>query len=223
MIYRCVVEKSVTDVFAYWVPHKKTVTPRKVTTIQLNVPRKIGATSCALAVTNKFVGADPSSKKIDSMKNFIELLNLEPFSKSVSYSLFVASDNNEIEERHNHVDDDFRPLINMKCLKTIYNSSYETLTLDELVKIGEDLDFHLLPADIAAIQQQSVEQANSVEWKDFRMGRITAPNTKAACSARNGLISMSALKKICHPKHFITTATKWGIDNEQVCNTVQSL
>lgn len=220
--YRYVVEKSVTDVFAYWVPQKKTVTPRKISAIVFDVPEKIGSMSSALVEKHHFVGAAPDAKKMDNLQNFMELLQTtNVFERSVSYSLFVEDEvEPEADEREYsmmmEMDDEIRPIVDVKNLKTLHEPKCEGLSLTEIINMGSNTDLTLTPSELVEIERQSVEQAASEYWRTSRVGRITASNVKSVCSAQNKVICLTALQKICYPKKLNTPAIRYGIQFEKV-------
>ncbi|XP_065189567.1 sushi, von Willebrand factor type A, EGF and pentraxin domain-containing protein 1-like [Sycon ciliatum] len=68
-----------------------------------------------------------------------------------------------------------------------------------------------------AVEQATLNQADSKAWFEFRAGRITASKLKSAVCTDISQPSTSLVRSVCYPEahKFRSKATQWGCDHEQ--------
>jgi len=69
----------------------------------------------------------------------------------------------------------------------IFEEKNLSLNKNELVEIGETLDFSLSTNDCELIERTTKLQSSSKEWLSFRYGRVTASRLKDVCSVKTRL------------------------------------
>lgn len=84
-----------------------------------------------------------------------------------------------------------------------YYESYEVTVSEEQAKL---------------VESNTRLQAKSALWFRMRSGRITASHFKSASHTSSASPLISLIMSICHPEisRFLTAATHWGCDHEQV-------
>lgn len=108
-------------------------------------------------------------------------------------------------------------LIFPRVLNALYKPEHELLSVEQLIEIGEGMNFHMTTFEIEEIQRLTQAQSGCDAWFAVRIGRITAYNMKNVCSARN-LISMTGLKKVCYEGDDLSHVDSivWGKTHEKV-------
>ncbi|XP_035685431.1 uncharacterized protein LOC118422035 [Branchiostoma floridae] len=100
----------------------------------------------------------------------------------------------------------------------LFRTEYMQLSHNDLTKKCEEEASRLAfsTEQVAALEKTTRLQSKSNTWFEYRAGRITASNFRAAVSTNPVSPSVSLIKRICYPEayKFSTAATRWGCQHE---------
>eukprot|EP00058_Branchiostoma_floridae_P028280 XP_002613771.1 hypothetical protein BRAFLDRAFT_85312 [Branchiostoma floridae] len=100
----------------------------------------------------------------------------------------------------------------------LFRTEYMQLSHHDLTKKCEEEASRLAfsTEQVAALEKTTRLQSKSNTWFEYRAGRITASNFRAAVSTNPVSPSVSLIKRICYPEayKFSTAATRWGCQHE---------
>ncbi|KAK4879609.1 hypothetical protein RN001_007755 [Aquatica leii] len=204
--------KSVTDVKAYWKAPSKIAGPSKLVDIDFTIPAKLYQSSCVNEdgplymreneqPTIPYVSGDELHRVLRNLRatprGCVLHLTTKPFSQEIA---------TELKSKQT-----FK-------LSFLYRPEYEAETLENLQKIGNELDLSVPIDECRKIEKLTVKQAHSKEWFDYRTGRITASKFKGVCRTDIAKPSISLIKSICYPtlQQFKTLATRYGCNHEKL-------
>lgn len=102
-----------------------------------------------------------------------------------------------------------------KLLTDFFNLDYCNLSLEDLRKIH--LDLSITPEQQKSIEKLTLKQSSSLNWYNYRGGRITASKFKSACATSISKPSVSLIKMICYPSKVIfhSKEVNYGIAHEK--------
>lgn len=105
---------------------------------------------------------------------------------------------NQCEEKHvpDHI------ILNRNILiQSIFKKEFETVSLEDLRKIGGAMKFYVTLSEIATVEKLTRDQSFNPFWHHVRIGRVTASVMKEVVNSsfETPPPKLSLLKKICHP------------------------
>lgn len=101
-------------------------------------------------------------------------------------------------------------------LAKLYQEDRLKKSLKDIQHLAENVILDISHAEAMSVEENTKLQSKSKLWFQYRAGRITASNMKAALSTKLEAPSISVIKSICYParKMINSKAITWGCKHE---------
>ena len=107
----------------------------------------------------------------------------------------------------------------LSVLSELYNDESGSLLRGEFLQKCENIFENVTATAEEALncEKAARQQANTKQWFNFRVGRVTASRAKRVCRSSPEYPSTSIINEICYPdsKTFFAKQIKWGCDHEK--------
>lgn len=153
-------------------------------------------------------------KKIQEKGVFCPIMAVrEPFEK-----YFVQKNAEQLLSELSTDEDQTNVAVIDLFLASLFKSSYENLSIEDLREIASDIRLFYTQGEIEYIESKTKDQSSCMPWYRFRTGRVTASVFKKVCRTSVLSPSIPTIMGICYPERgiFHSKPTNYGKINESV-------